>query len=566
MARTVARARARAGAGIVLAPVAATLLACGWGIDRGSMWLDEEASYDAAHRSPAQIVALVHHTDVVHAAYYLLLHGWVVLGSLIGGPASAGGEVWLRVPSLLAAAVSAGLVAAIGRRLVSSRAGLLAGLLWPTLPFVTFYAQEARSYALVATAVLAATYLLVRAVSTVGGRSRGWWVGYAVAVVVAQTLNELAVLVLAAHLVTLAVARVPRRTWLRWGACVAGCVVLLLPLAWASERQSAQISWVTRPTVATVGTLLRTLLGPGPVVIVVLAVLVAVGLTTRRTPSAPLGLPAVAGPLLVGPPLVLLLVSLVDPLYVDRYVFYAVAGVPLLAGAGLDRIASMIGDRLARRHPSRFPLRLSSSTSEGLGQAVGRWLAGRLPERLYDRIEERSGGQRPEDRVAERLTGWRPGPALAGLGCVVVVAAVLVAQLPTLRELHTVRARAQDLAGAAAVVHDGARTGDGVVFLPAGLRATALAYPADFTGVADLTLGQSPDASATLRGTERSLPSIRAAMLAAPRIWLVGKRVLQVDPHLPEEAEEVDLLGLDFHRVQRVVLHGLVVALYARNG
>ena len=53
-----------------------------------------------------------------HAFYYLVIHAWTSFG---------GGEVWIRIPSVVATAVSAGLIALIGRRLAGARAGLLAG-------------------------------------------------------------------------------------------------------------------------------------------------------------------------------------------------------------------------------------------------------------------------------------------------------------------------------------------------------------------------------------------------------------------------------------------------------
>ncbi|UGY92786.1 hypothetical protein [Streptomyces gobiensis] len=63
--------------------------------------------------------------DAVHSFYYLLMHGWLAVWD--------GGLVALRLPSVVATAIVAAGVAAIGKRLVSSRAGLLAGLATPSL-------------------------------------------------------------------------------------------------------------------------------------------------------------------------------------------------------------------------------------------------------------------------------------------------------------------------------------------------------------------------------------------------------------------------------------------------
>lgn len=180
---------------MVLLPVVSMLAIGLWGVDRGSMWQDEEATYEVSRRSVAEIWSMVHTIDIVHAFYYLLIHAWSWFGD---------GEVWIRIPSVVASAASAGLIALIGRRLVSSRAGLVAGLLFSALPFVSFYAQEARSFALVAALVLLATYCLLRSVQT---PRTGWWLGYAAASATAVVMHEFAVLAVAAHAVMLLFGR-----------------------------------------------------------------------------------------------------------------------------------------------------------------------------------------------------------------------------------------------------------------------------------------------------------------------------------------------------------------------
>src|SRR5437879_6453214 len=47
-----------------------------WGITREhSMWRDEAATWQASHRSLAEIVHLVGQADVVHGLYYAVMHG-----------------------------------------------------------------------------------------------------------------------------------------------------------------------------------------------------------------------------------------------------------------------------------------------------------------------------------------------------------------------------------------------------------------------------------------------------------------------------------------------------------
>lgn len=483
----------------VLLPVVSMLAIGLWGVDRGSMWQDEEATYEVSRRSVAEIWSMVHNIDIVHAFYYLLIHAWSWFGD---------GEVWIRIPSVVASAASAGLIALTGRRLVSSRAGLLAGLLFSALPFVSFYAQEARSFALVAALVLLATYCLLRSVQT---PRTGWWLGYAAASATAVLMHEFAVLAVAAHAVMLLFGRMPWRTWWRWGLCALLCGLLVAPLALISQRQAGQLSWLKAPTFSTVIELARSLAGPAPLSMVLLILLSLVGLavgprSASATASAPTVSPAafrvavIAVPLLVVPPAVLLVASLIHPLFVDRYVLYSAAAIPLLAGAGLDRLTRLI------RRP-------------GLG--------------------------------------WTASLAL--------VLVVFSAQWGQLNEVRTVASRSDDLAGAARVVAAGAQPGDGVLFMPSKYRSAALAYPNAFAGLHDLSLALSPTKADNLRGVDKSRVQTRKAMLAADRVWVISRSNRKVSANEKGAISERDTLRSDFRQVRRTEVHGLEIGLYIRH-
>ncbi|MCQ8192165.1 glycosyltransferase family 39 protein [Streptomyces rugosispiralis] len=135
-----------------------------WGLDRGTMWRDESATYQMARRTVPQIRDALGTVDAVHGLYYLLMHPILALRP---------SEVTLRLPSVLAAVAATALVATLGCRLARPRVGLWAGLLYATTPVVTHYAQEGRSYAMVAASAAGATYLLVGAAGLATGRSDG---------------------------------------------------------------------------------------------------------------------------------------------------------------------------------------------------------------------------------------------------------------------------------------------------------------------------------------------------------------------------------------------------------
>ncbi|MFI6287301.1 hypothetical protein ACIBCM_21560 [Streptomyces sp. NPDC051018] len=310
-----------AGAWKVAVPPALLMLVLGlWGITReGTLWGDEAVTYDMARRTIPEIWRTLGSADAVHGLYYVLMHGVFAVGEP--------GLVALRLPSVLAMAATAAGVAVIGRRLAGPRAGLFAGLILPVLPTVQRYAQEGRSYALVCALVTWGTWLLLKR----------WWTAYAGVMLTACLLHEFAVLLVLAHGVTLwhggraprlpgtgVLGRIPAvvsalpRGWL-----VAASVVVagLAPLALFSVTQSQQVDWIGFPSIHEL----------------VLVALVAVLARLAFRGPAMAAVRAVALPVLIVPMGLLLLVSLVHPLFVDRYVLSYVVGAALLIGAAADR-------------------------------------------------------------------------------------------------------------------------------------------------------------------------------------------------------------------------------------
>ncbi|MFI9781826.1 hypothetical protein ACIHCV_45940 [Streptomyces sp. NPDC051956] len=308
---------------VVIAPLSLAIALGLWGIRRkNTMWGDESVTYQLAHRDLSQIWLTAQHIDLVHALYYAVMHE---IFGLFGG-----GLLTLRLPSVLAMSAAASGVGLLALRLAGPRAGLLAGLVFPLLPQVQKYAQEGRSYAMVCALVTWATYALV---ASVPHRARWRWAVYGSTMLLACLLHEFAVLVLVAHGVTLVVARAPRPVLRAWSVAAAGVVAGLLPLAIYSAEQSEQVSWIGGPV------------RPG-YFLVVAVVGVVCALAPLRV-REPVRLSVLAVPILVLPGLLLLIASLVKPLFVDRYVVYSNIGIALLLGAGMDYF-------LRRKRSSRY--------------------------------------------------------------------------------------------------------------------------------------------------------------------------------------------------------------------
>lgn len=294
------------------------------------MWHDEAVTLDLASRGLPDLWRTLGNVDAVHGAYYLLMHG---LFGLFGTDLLV-----LRLPSVLAGALAAAGVTALGARLAGTRAGVLAGLSFAVLPDVQKYAQEGRSYSMVCALVVWATYALVRAVSVCGTPAGGGrraatapWVAYGVLMLTACVLHMFALFALVAH--AFAAPARARRPWVYASVLVGAGVA---PLAALGMAQSGQVAWIDG---VNAGEYLR------------FAVLTAVAaglsfLAPARTtaglslvPSVPPR--SVALPLFVLPTALLMLISLYKPLYVGRYTLYGLIGLALLLGAALDRVPEL---------------------------------------------------------------------------------------------------------------------------------------------------------------------------------------------------------------------------------
>ncbi|MFB0619828.1 glycosyltransferase family 39 protein [Streptomyces sp. AGS-58] len=475
-----------------------------WGLDRGGMWRDEAVSFQVGRRTVPQIWRLLHGVDAVHGLYYLIMHAVLAVHP---------GEVVLRLPSVCAAAVTAGLVAALGCRLARPRVGLWAGLLYAVAPMAGHYAQEGRSYALVAAGATCATLLFVRAVQ--GG---SWW-PYGVVLGLTCWLHEFAVLLPLAHAVSLALARAGARTWRRFGGAAGAVGLALLPMVVVSRGQAAQLAWLRPPTAGTAGGLLRGFLGPADGVYWVclgLALLGLAGLAGRRGGLTCAG---VALPVAVVPPALLMLASQLSPLYVDRYVLYALSGAPLVVAAGAERLAGA----LERPRPGR---------------------RGPAPPRV------------PAVR-----------PRLLTLAGVLAVALSLVHQFPLLQQDRDPARRPDDLAAVSRVAAREVGPGEPVLFLPAQTRNAALTYPRAFRGTRDPALVAGAAGSGTLYGREAGPGELRRRLARLDRVWVVADRRLLAGrwiPRDPTERTKLTVLWQEFTGDRESVRGLLTVRLYVR--
>jgi len=109
-------------------------------LDRQSFWLDELVTVSLLDHGLGDVLREVPRSEATPFLYYILAWVW---GSVFGL-----GEVGIRTLSALAGTATIPIAYGAGSVLVSRRAGVVAAALVSVNPFLVWYSQEARSYAL----------------------------------------------------------------------------------------------------------------------------------------------------------------------------------------------------------------------------------------------------------------------------------------------------------------------------------------------------------------------------------------------------------------------------------
>jgi mannosyltransferase len=295
-------------------PALLTLVGAGWRLGTPALWSDELATWGAVRLDWGPLLRLSGQVDAVVAPYYVVEKLWTGVAGT--------SPVALRLPSVLAMAASAALLAVLGARVADRWVGLVAGLLLAVVPVTSRFAQEARPYAFVVFFAVLATLLLIRLVERPGVRTG---LPYALTVALVGGFHLIGLLLLLAHAV---VARQRLAAWALW----AGLGVLpVLPLAWYGYRQSGQVSWIPPAHLHTVLAAPRDLFVDGAVAGAVIALAL---LSFARRWRVLLLVSWALVPLVT-----LAVVAQFTPLFWPRYLTYTVPAWVLLAALTVGRLA-----------------------------------------------------------------------------------------------------------------------------------------------------------------------------------------------------------------------------------
>ena len=195
--------------------------------------VDEAATLFVIRGSFAHMLHGVVRYEATPPLYYVLAWVWAkVFGT---------GELGLRLFSALAGVATVPVVYALGRTLASRRIGLVAATIVATSPYLVFYSQEARSYALFTLLSTGGMLCCVRAIQNPGRRTFGLWAGVSIAAV---ATHYFALFPLVGQAAALAAFGAPRRLLAR---TVAAAGVVCIPLLVLATRQASdgRANWIS---------------------------------------------------------------------------------------------------------------------------------------------------------------------------------------------------------------------------------------------------------------------------------------------------------------------------------
>jgi 4-amino-4-deoxy-L-arabinose transferase-like glycosyltransferase len=381
------------------------------GLGNQDLWGDEAFSVMTAVGRIGDLIGSLSTGEPHPPLYPLLLAGWL---RLLGRS-----EFVSRVPSAFAGiasvAVAASLarsLAPVGDRAADIRASLIAGVLVALNPFQVWYSQEARMYAQVSFFAGLSTLLLLRM-----RRGARWgWLPYAASVVGVAGSHYYGLFVPLAHGVVVAVdARTDRKLWLNWLRAVGLAALLYLPWVYLARDvflhyYGARPGTVDLPAIA-INAYVRLAAGwsvswrLAVVAALFLTVIAALGVAWPARSPRDRFLLAVLVSWLATPFVAGFLISLVRPMYAERYLVVSSLPFILLVARGISGVfergrTGRLGWRwLTRIAPALGTAALGACLVVALGPLDNVWI-GRYVKSTYNtHVRDVTALYRPNDAV-----------------------------------------------------------------------------------------------------------------------------------------------------------------------
>jgi uncharacterized membrane protein len=320
-----------------------------YGLTAAAVWGDEGSSLLMSQYSLSGIWFHAAH-DVHPPLYFMLLHGWIELF----GDSLLSIRSLSALPGILCVVLGAWLV----RVIATPRAALLAGLLLALLPTAVRYSQEVRMYSLLGVWLLGATLALAYWVKQ-PRRSR-YLVFYALLMSAAFYTHYFTALCVIVHWAYLLVLRwqsplaSPHIRHPGWWMANAAIVALFLP--WLPNlidlvqhldqlKANGDVGWELPVTWSSMPSMIWSFLiqddGESlswPVFVAMPLTLLGVVLLTLRSDRSEFRWSALLAIYTFVPLALVYLVSLISPVFIERYLTTFALGLPLIIALAVDRL------------------------------------------------------------------------------------------------------------------------------------------------------------------------------------------------------------------------------------
>jgi mannosyltransferase len=287
-----------------------------------SFWRDEVSTVYFAEGSLGDLLTIIgrDRTKVGlanMATFYLILHFWLFVGET---------EARVRFLSVIFGVAAVVPVWLVARRLAGSIGAAIAAGTFALIPFVIAYNQEARGYSLAVLICATLTWLVLVGVER---RTVLPWLAYGLLAALGLYVHFFVALVIATHGIwVLATRSIPP-----WRAVVAGLAPILLaaaPLPYIILEYGAEHEWIPPLNVTRILDAVTDLSGSTLLLGAFIGLIVVGAVNYRRDSRYWLLVGAALGPI-VGA----LLISLVKPFFIPRYLIVSVPALAMIAGVTL---------------------------------------------------------------------------------------------------------------------------------------------------------------------------------------------------------------------------------------
>ena len=306
----------------LLLPMAALFVLSLRALGAVSFWRDEVSTVYFAQGSLGDLLTIFGRDRAKvglanMATFYLILHFWLWVGET---------EARVRFLSVIFGVAAVVPVWLVGRRLAGPIAAAIAASVFALTPFVIAFNQEARGYSLAVLICATLTWLVLVGVER---RTVLPWLAYGVLAALGLYVHFFVALVIAAHGIwMLATRSVPP-----WRAVVAGLaplVVAAAPLPFIIAEYGNEHQWIPPLNPARIVGGLADLSG-SPLLLGLFVCLIMVGAVVYRRDSRYWLLVGAALAPIIGA----LLISLVKPFFIPRYLIVSLPAFAVIAGATL---------------------------------------------------------------------------------------------------------------------------------------------------------------------------------------------------------------------------------------